>query len=476
MNERQIAFASAAEQARWFRSGRSTPVEVVSTYLVRIERLDPTLRSLITVRAEAARAAARRATDEIRAGAARSPLHGIPFVVKDQMLVEGMRVTGGSRVLEDHVADRTATVVRRLEEAGAILLASANTHEFHAGPTRRPPYGVTRNPWNVEHSPGASSSGSAAAVAGGLCTFALGGDTGGSIRGPASFCNLVGLKPTWSRVSRDGVFPLSWQLDCVGPMTRSVEDAANVLQVIAGADPADLTASAAPVPAYAGALPDPSNDAPSDVLDGVRVGVVEEMMDRDGVDAETLLLVEAAVETLASLGASVQRVSVPDLRHAQRVANVLALADGASFHRPWLLRSYDAYDVNTRTGFVAGAVVPSFVVSQAARMRTRIAKQVVAALGGVDVLVGPAADVAGRIVEGARRPVAEPVPGPYRTPLPQAFNLAGVPAASVPCGFGPGDLPVGMTVASRHFRESDLLRVAHAYERSTTWHDRWPNL
>jgi aspartyl-tRNA(Asn)/glutamyl-tRNA(Gln) amidotransferase subunit A len=468
MAEVPLAFASAAEQARRFRTGEATPVDLVRTYLERIERLDPSLRAFVTVRAEAALAGAERAGEAIRSGPARSPLHGIPFGVKDQMLVKGVRVTGGSRVLADHVAERDATVIERLEAAGALFLGTLNTHEFHAGPTRQPPYGVVRNPWNLERSPGASSSGSAAAVAGGLCTFSLGGDTGGSIRGPAAFCNLVGLKPTWSRVSRDGVFPLSWQLDCVGPLARTAEDVALVLEAIAGADPRDPTSSAEPVPAYARGL---GGD-----LKGLRVGVVEELMDPAGADAETLATVEAAVAGLADLGADVRRVSLPLLPYAQQVCTTLALADGAGYHRRWLPTRYADYDVNTRTGFLAGAVLPAFVVAQAGRMRTKIAKQLMALFREVDVLVGPAADAAGLLSELQRRPVAEAGPVRYRTPLPQAFNLAGVPALSVPCGFTSDGLPLGMTLATRHFDETTLLRVAHAYERATPWHARWPEL
>jgi aspartyl-tRNA(Asn)/glutamyl-tRNA(Gln) amidotransferase subunit A len=418
------------------------------------------------VRADDARRDAERATDELRAGRDRGPLHGIPFAVKDQMLVAGVRVTGGSRVLADHVADRDATVVARLKAAGAVFLGTLNTHEFHAGPTRRPPYGVARNPWDPERSPGASSSGSAVAVAAGLCTFALGGDTGGSIRGPASFCNLVGLKPTWSRVPRDGVIPLAWSLDAVGPLTRTVEDAALVLEAIAGRDARDPTSSAAPVDAYARALgPD---------LRGVRVGVVDEMMDPEGADAETLQVVEAAIATLASLGAEVRRVGVPLLRHAQDVATTLVLTEAASYHRKWLATRAADYDANTRVGFLTGAVLPAGVASLAARMRTAIARQVLAALADVDVLAGPAADAASPLQGAPRRPLTVATPAPYRTPLPQAFNLAGVPALSVPCGFTEAGLPIGLTLGARHFAEAKLLQVAHAYERATTWHRRWP--
>ncbi len=459
-----LPFASAAEQARRFRSGEATPLELVRSYLERIERLNPHLNAFVTVCTDDALREAERATEALQAGRARSPLHGIPFGVKDQMLVEGVRVTGGSRLLADHVADRDATVIARLKAAGAIFLGTLNTHEFHTGMTRNPPYGEVRNPWNLERSPGASSSGPAAAVAAGLCSFSLGGDTGGSIRGPAAFCNLVGVKPTWGRVSRDGVFPLYWASDCVGPLARSALDAAQVLEAIAGIDPRDPTTSAEPVADYVGHL---SGD-----LDGVRVGVVEELMDPAGANVETLAAVAAAVEVLQELGADVRRVRIPLLRYAQQVNNTLVAADAASYHRPWLVERYDAFDANTRIAYLAGAAVPAGVIALAGRMRTTITRQVMAAFAEVDVLVGPAADAAGPL-----RPVptAPGASAPYKTPLPQAFSLAGVPALSVPCGFTVDALPLGMTLATRHFDEATLFRAAHAYERATPWHERWPN-
>ncbi len=459
-----LPFASAAEQARRFRSGEATPLDLVGTYLERIERLNPSLNAFITVCADDALRAAERATEELTAGRARSLLHGIPFGVKDQLLVAGVRVTGGSRLLADFVADRDATVIARLKAAGAIFLGTLNTHEFHTGMTRNPPYGEVRNPWNLERSPGASSSGPAAAVAAGLCSFSLGGDTGGSIRGPAAFCNLVGVKPTWGRVSRDGVFPLYWASDCVGPLARTARDAALVLETIAGRDDRDPTSSAEAVADYAAHF---GGD-----LRGVRVGVVEELMDPAGANAETLAAVAAAVEVLRDLGADVRRVRIPLMRFAQQVNNTLVIADAASYHRVWLATRYDEYDVNTRVSYLAGAVVPAGVIALAGRMRTTITRQVMAALNEADVLVGPAADAAGLLRPTATMPGAA---APYKTPLPQSFSLAGVPALSVPCGFTADALPLGMTLTTRHFDEATLFRAAHAYEQATPWHTRWPN-
>ena len=463
-----LAFADAVDQAAWLRAGGSS-VSLVRLYLERIERHDPHLRSFITVTAARALRAAERADGERRAGRLRSPLHGIPFAVKDQMLVDGVRLTGGSRVLRDVTGERTATAVARLEAAGAVFLGTLNTHEFHAGPTRDFPFGAARNPWDTERSPGASSSGPAAAVAAGLVTFSLGGDTGGSIRGPAAFCNLVGLKPTWGRVSRDGVIPLAWSLDCVGPLARSTRDVAAILGVIAGPDQRDPTASHASVDDY------PAHLGAAD-LRGVRVGVVDEMMDEGGVSADALAATRAALDALRELGASVTRVSLPLLPVAQQACSALVLAEAASHHRRWLTTRYLDYDVNTRAGFLAGAVAPAFVAAHAGRMRTAIAKQLVALFDHVDVVAGPSADAARRLDAPHRRGADRGPAGKPATPLPQAYNLAGVPSLSVPCGFDPAGLPLGLQLATRHFDEATLLRVADVYERATPWRGRRPAL
>ena len=463
-----LAFADACDQAAWLRAGGSA-VTLVRTYLERIERFDHHLRSFITVTAERALHAAERADAELRAGRVRSPLHGVPFAVKDQMFVEGVRVTGGSRVMQGVIGKRTATAVARLEEAGAIFLGTLNTHEFHAGPTRDFPFGVAKNPWDTERSPGASSSGPAAAVAAGLCSFSLGGDTGGSIRGPASFCNLVGLKPTWGRVSRAGVIPLAWSLDCVGPLTRSTRDAAAVLRVIAGPDALDPTASHTPVDDYAHHL------GTAD-LRGVRVGVIDEMMDEDGVSADALAATRTAVDALRELGATVTTVRLPLLPVAQQVCTALVLAEAGSHHRRWLRERYLDYDTNTRVGFLAGAIAPGLVAAHAGRMRTAIAKQLLALFDHVDVLAGPAADAA-NLLDATLRRGARSGPGKKpATPLPQAYNLAGVPSLSVPCGFDPDGLPLGLQLATRHFDEATLFRVADAYERVAGWRAKRPDL
>ncbi|MCO5173411.1 MAG: amidase family protein [Trueperaceae bacterium] len=472
MSASEWVYRGVTEQSDGFVTGELDPVELTEAYLARIRAVDGQLRSFITVLEDEAREAAGRSAERLRAGERRSRLDGIPFAVKDQMLIEGVRVTGGSRVLADFVGSRDATVVRRLREAGAVLLGTLNTHEFHSGMTRDPLFGKVRNPWNLERSPGASSSGSAAAVAAGLCSFSLGGDTGGSIRAPASYCGVVGLKATWSRVSRDGVIPLAYSMDCVGPLARRVEDTALVLEHLAGADPADPTCSRLPVPRYSEAL--------SGELSGLRVGVIAEMLDPSVVQPAAIATTEAAVAVLRELGATVTTVSVPLLHQTRFISVALVMAEAASHHRKWLLERYEDYDVNTRTNFLTGALLPAGALGQAQRMRALVARQVVSSLEEVDVLVGPTADAAFPLRPRDPLPLREEVRASLRMPAmasgPQTrvFSLSGHPSLSVPCGFDPDGLPLGLQLATRHFDEATLLRVAHAYEARTPWHTRRP--
>ncbi len=473
MTEEWLAFLPLEEQAQLIRSRELSPVDLCELYLRRIDRFNRKLNAYITVCAEQALAAARRAEEEIGSGRYLGPLHGIPVAVKDQMLIEGVRVTGASKVHAEHIADRDATVIARLKRAGAVLLGTLNSHEFHLGPTIDFPYGTPRNPWNLERNPGGSSSGSAAAVAAGLCSASLGGDTGGSIRAPAAFCGVVGLKPTWSRVSRDGVFPLAWSLDCVGPLTRSAEGAALTLQALAGRDARDPTSSRAPVPDYRERL---AGD-----LAGVRIGVVEEMIDSSFTGEEAGKAVVAALEILRQRGATVTEASLPLMSETRFLSPALTKPEAASYHRQQLLRRYLDYDYNTRVGLMVGAILPAGVVSLAQRARVVVATQVLDALRHVDVLVG-ASTSGGAAPIGERLPIrskAEALerlyglgaaPGQHT----RVFSLAGVPALSVPCGFDADGLPLGLHVAGRPFDETSVLRVGDAFQRDTDWHRQRP--
>ncbi len=452
------SFASIADLQALYRRGALSPVELVQAQLARADRLDPHLRAFIHRRDDEALRDAARAEADLRAEGPRSPLHGVTVGIKDQMLVQGLPLTGGSRVLPGDVSDRDATVVARLRAAGAIVLGTLNTHEFHAGGTRRFPFGTPRNPWSLAHAPGASSSGSAAAVAAGLCTLSLGGDTGGSIRGPASNCGVVGLKPTWSRVSRDGVIPLAPTLDAVGPFARRVRDVAHTLAAIAGGDPRDPTTSRRPV--------DVSFDADGTDLRGLRVGVIEELMDMRRASPASIAAVEGALDVLAGLGAVVERVRLPLVPHALGLMGALTMPEAIGFHRPWLLARYEAYDTTTRTRLLAAAILPTGVHASARRLRTRVAEQVADALRGCAVLVSPTSGVPPQRLDEATPPAVSPTLA--------AYNLSGHPALSVPCGFDDEGLPLGLQIAGRAFDERTLLAVADAYEGATRWYERRP--
>jgi aspartyl-tRNA(Asn)/glutamyl-tRNA(Gln) amidotransferase subunit A len=468
------AFLSLTEQGRMFRSGELSPVALVELYLDRIGRYSDTLKAFITVAADSALARAKRAEEEIAAGTDLGPLHGIPVAIKDQMLIEGMRVTGGSKIYADHVADRDATVIARLRAAGAVILGTLNTHEFHMGPTINFPYGTPRNPWNLSRNPGGSSSGSGTSLAAGLVSAALGGDTGGSIRGPAAACGIVGLKPTWSRVSRDGVFPLAWTLDCVGPMARTVEDVAAVLKVIAGRDPLDPTTSRLPVPDYDQLVQNTS-------LAGLKVGVVKEMFTGDITSREALDAVQVALDFLSAKGAELVEVSLPLMRETRFVSPGLTKPEAAAYHRRNLLERYMDFDYNTRVSSMVGAILPAGLANLAQRARIVIGKQVTDALEHVDVLVG-AGSAGGAVPITDRPPITtkqealEKIYGVGKAAgqYTRVFSLAGVPAMAVPAGFTADGLPLSLHIAGRLFDEATVLRVGHAFQLETDWHGRQP--
>lgn len=474
MLDDRYAFLSLSEQGRLFRSGELSPVALVELYLDRITRYNDKLKSYITVAAELALARAKQAEAELASGIDLGPLHGIPVAVKDQMQIEGMRVTGGSRIYADHIGTRDATVIARLRAAGAVLLGTLNTHEFHMGPTINFPYGTPRNPWNLERNPGGSSSGSATALAAGLVSASLGGDTGGSIRGPSAACGVVGLKPTWSRVSRDGVFPLAWTLDCVGPLARTVEDVAALLSVIAGRDPLDPTSSDLPVPDYSALVRNTS-------LSGLRVGVVKEMFSNDITSQAALDAVQAALDFLTAKGAELVEVSLPLMRETRFVSPGLTKPEAAAYHRRNLLERYLDFDYNTRVSSMVGAILPGGLANLAQRARVVIGKQVTDALKSVDVLVG-AGSAGGAVPITDRPPIKtkqealEKIYGVGKAAgqYTRVFSLAGVPAMAVPAGFTDDGLPLSLHIAGHLFDEATVMRVGHAFQLETNWHGRQP--
>ncbi len=468
MTPDDLAFASIADLAPRIRQREISPVEVVEAVLTRIDRLNPTLNAFITVTADEARQAARQAEREIVAGSYRGPLHGIPISLKDLYLTANLRTTGGSRILADYLPREDATVTRRLREAGAILVGKTNMHEFAYGTTTiNPHYGPVRNPWNLERITAGSSGGSGAAVAAGLGYTSMGSETGWSIRRPAAFCGVVGLKPTYGRVSRHGMLPAAWSLDHAGPLTRTVEDSALILNAIAGWDQADPASSNRPVP-----------DFTSDLdrgISGLRIGLPRHHY--SGMcEADVERAFDDAIGVLRSLGATVVEVQLPRVRYTGIASSVIMSAEVGAAHTQWIHRRGGDYGDDVRSRVEAGLVVGAIEYVRAQRLRRWIADEVATTLRQVDVLVCPTTPQVATPIAGGLAALNDPGPtvgdGPFN--LLRLFALIGTPAISVPCGFSSDGLPVGLTIAGRSYDEVSVLRAAAAYERATEWHRRRP--
>jgi aspartyl-tRNA(Asn)/glutamyl-tRNA(Gln) amidotransferase subunit A len=448
-----------AELGRRYRARELSPVDVASAHLSRIERLDKTLNSYLTVTPERALCDARDA--ELALGRGDAPaLAGIPVAYKDLYATRGIRTTAGSALLADWVPDHDATCVSRLQRSGMVMLGKLITHEFAFGiqfPGHRFP--PARNPWNPDHIPGGSSSGSGAALAAGLTVGALGSDTGGSIRGPAAFCGIVGLKPTYGRVSRAGVVTLSWTLDHTGPMARTVEDCAFMLQALAGHDLADPASSREPVPDYAAGL--------GQGIRGLRVGIPRDYFFHD-VKAEVADAFEQAMETLRRLGAQVRDVSIPSIWAAPAFM-VIMLSEAFAYHARDLRERPHLYGEVLREKLMAGGLFTSEEYVQAQRLRARLCHEMRAVLGEVDVLATPTMTATAPAFSTVLDPNF-----PFARSNMAPFNMTGLPALALPCGFAPNGLPVSLQLAGRPFDEATVLRVGHAYEQATEWHRRRP--
>jgi len=456
---------TVAELGQRYRDGGCSPVDVVEAYLARIERLNPGLNAYWTVTAERARTDAARAADELRAGRDRGALHGVPIGLKDLVDTAGIRTPGGAKFFADRVPDTDAAVARRLRDAGAVLLGKLATHELAWGvTTTNPHFGPTRNPWDRTRIPGGSSGGSAAATAAHLAAATIGTDTGGSIRIPAALCGVVGLKPTFGRVSRAGVIAMSSLLDHVGPLARTVEDAALVLEAIAGYDPDDPATVPMPLEAWAAACGAP--------IGGLRVGVAREPFFAL-LDPEVRAAVDAACGVLHDLGARLHDVALPVLPLDEAMAVVVA--EGQVLHAGPLATRFEDFGADLRA-FLGLPPFPSDVLVRglyAGHAWTVAARR---ALADVDVLALPTVPApAARIGEETVR-VGDVELTPffaYTTCTPH-FDVAGLPAISLPCGFTRDGLPIGLQIVGRPFEECTVLRAAHAYEAATPWHTRRP--
>jgi aspartyl-tRNA(Asn)/glutamyl-tRNA(Gln) amidotransferase subunit A len=454
-----IAYATIRELGERYRKRELSPVEVTRMLLARIEKLDPILHAFVTLTPDRALADARAAEELLRRGDDR-PLLGIPVGHKDIYLTRGIRTTGGSALLADWIPDEESTCGRRWQDAGTVLLGKLITHEFAFGiqfPGHRFP--PARNPWNLDHIPGGSSSGSGAALAAGLVHGATGSDTGGSIRGPAAFCGLVGLKPTYGRASRAGVLTLSWTLDHTGPLARTVEDCALLMQPLAGHDPLDPASSHAPVDDYTAGL--------GRGVRGLRVGVVRNYF-FEGIDPEVERAFEQAMATLRRLGAEVRDVQIPSLA-ATHSFLLIMLAEAYAYHERDLREHPELYGDVLRERLLAGALVTGAEYVQAQRIRTGICRETATVLRDVDVLATPTTPKPATPFAQAH----DPEFGFPRSNMPP-FNITGSPTLALPCGFSASGLPLSLQLAGRPFEEATVLRVGHAYEQATSWHTRRP--
>jgi aspartyl-tRNA(Asn)/glutamyl-tRNA(Gln) amidotransferase subunit A len=446
---------------------RRAAADVVKDALARAGRHQEKFRAFIALTPDLARKQAERVDERVRKGE-KLPLAGVPFAVKDLIDVKGVPTTCGSKVFAKHTAKDDAVVVRRLVEAGAVLLGKLSLHECAFGFTgENPHHGDCKNPWDPARIAGGSSSGSAVAVALGVCPFTLGSDTGGSIRHPAALCGLVGLKPTYGRVSRTGVAPLSWSMDHVGPLTRTAADAAAVLKLLAGHDPDDEASSRREVPDYAAEIDKP--------IRGLRVGIPHtwffESLQPAVADAVT-----AAIDKLASLGCKRVDVTLPHIEEVVGAHRAILFPEASSYHQPYLRGRAAEYGDDIRPLLQGGLFIPAVDYVKGQRVRRLVRRAWAKVFESIDCLVTPTSPiVATRFGETeADLPRGKkPLVRAYLD-LTLPFNLSGHPAASVPCGFSKERLPIGMQLVGKPFDEASVLRLAHHYQQATDWHRRLP--
>ena len=454
------------EAAGLLKSGQLSPVELTQAFLDRIEATDDRLHSYIIVLKEQALDDARLAEAEIRRGDYKGPLHGIPFALKDLYDTAGVTTTAGSKVYIDRVPAEDATTTARLKAAGGILLGKLAMHEFAlGGPDFTTPFPPARNPWNLDHITGGSSSGSGSAVASGQAMAALGSCTGGSIRGPASLCGIVGLKATYGRVSRAGVVTLSWSQDHCGPMTWTVEDTAYMMQALAGYDPKDPTTSTAPVPDYSLSL--------REDIKGLTIGVPRHFFfaPHENVNPEVVATVENGLKVLEGLGANLQEVTIPSLEYVRAANSVIMLSEAFAFHEKNLRTRPHDFGEMVRARFRIGGMFSASDYVQSQRVRKLVNREFAAVLQKVDVLVTHTMTQPAAAFEGYD--ATSTVRGPSFT---APFNLTGLPAISVPCGFTASGLPVGMQIAGKPFDEPGVIRAAYAYQQEARWFEQRPSI
>ncbi|MBI2170917.1 MAG: amidase [Chloroflexi bacterium] len=469
MADAELAYLTIAQLEPLIATGQVSPVELTEACLSRIRALDGRLHCFITLLAEQAMGAAQRAEEAIGAGEYLGPLHGIPLGLKDLYWTEGIATTAGSKVMADFRPDRDAETVARLKAAGCVVLGKLNMHPFAYGALGiNPDYGTPPNPWDPSRIPGGSSSGSGVALAMGLLPAATGSDTGGSIRIPASLCGVVGIKPTYGRVSRHGLTPLSWSLDHAGPMARCVEDCAILLSAMAGHDPKDETSASLSAPDYRATLRGP--------VRGLRAGLPRPFF--TGVQSGVREAVERAVRLLEELGVGTEEVEAPSLEEAAAIAQGIMGPEVAAFHQEMVKTRSQEYPPDVLRRIVANLAIPAVEYVKAQQLRASFTQRYHDLMGRYDVLLTPTEPITAQAM-GATTVVID---GQERTNqglltrFTSPFNSTGLPAISVPCGFDADGLPVGLQIVGRAFDEATVLRVAYAYEQATAWHGRRPPL
>ena len=478
MTEHDLTGLTLADAAAQIQNRGLSPVELTELMLARIDRLNPELVAYVTVAREEALADARAAEAEIRDGKYRGPLHGIPLSIKDNIATQGIRTTAGSKVLEECVPDYDATVVARLRAAGAVILGKTNMHEWaNGGTTINPFYGTTRNPWDTERIAGGSSGGSAAGLAASLCLGSIGTDNGGSVRNPASLCGTVGFKPTYGRISRFGHVPGDggFSTNHLGVFSKTVRDCALILQAVAGKDPKDPNSADEPVPDY--------GDRLGGGIEGLRVGIVKDYFDRYMTRAVREAFTEAQRQ-LESLGATLVEVKVPHLDTTRFVWPCITRPENVVENLPYLTARPRDYSPRLLRQNIASMLIPADAYVAAQRIRRLLCREFDEAFEQhVDVIAAPTAAVPAPTIEESERAVMEvdgeeirlESPGVnFRSLFTTPFNLTGLPALSVNCGFSAGGLPIGLQIVGPRFREERVLRAAHAYEQAAGWFRRTP--
>jgi aspartyl-tRNA(Asn)/glutamyl-tRNA(Gln) amidotransferase subunit A len=469
MKTGQICYLTIAQAAELIRGGELSPVELTQAYLDRISLIDPTLRTYITISADVALAQAHEAAAEIAQGRYRGPLHGIPISYKDLIETAGIRTTASSRIYADFIPEKNAAVVARLRESGAITLGKATLNEFaFSGISEDDFIKAARNPWNQQCPTGLSSSGSAAGVAAGLAMASIATDSGGSIRIPASYCGVSGLKPTYGLISRTGVMPLSYSLDHVGTIARTAQDTALLLESLAGHDPQDLASSKQVVPAYSKLLTGP--------IRGLRIGICPQYMQQVGVEDRVWEAFQHALDEFRSLGMTLSEIRLPNFGYAPAANFTLLRIEGFRVHSGHLKEHRDKYGLSAFREIAVGGLLSASDYLRSQQARTLLSSELSRAFQGIDLLLIPSTPSSAAGGTYHLQPPLDQKVAKDDVSYVAPFDLTGTPALSICCGFTPEGLPIGLQLIGRAFDEGTILRVAHRYQGVTDFHRRKPPL